>query len=321
MDGQGAVIGRTADEQQNASSVGGFLQGELGITERLELSAGLRHDQVRMTIDDRLFTDGLDDSGERTFREWTGSLGLSYRYHPNHQVYVTVGNAFETPTFTEFARPDGGGFNPTIEPQKALNREVGLRGTLDNGLYYELVAFSVDVDNELIGFDALDGRTYYENAGSTSRDGIELGLDWSPSLAWRWTSTLTLADYRFAHFDDAGQNVAGNRLPGQPRRVWHNALTWYGNGERFAALEAHYTGDYYAENANRVTIDDHWVVNLRGGDSWRPGGGDTRLALNLGIRNLLDEDYFENIRINAFGGRFYEPATGRTFFASLELGF
>ncbi|MBB3190810.1 TonB-dependent receptor family protein [Halomonas cerina] len=322
VDGQGAVIGRTADEQQNATAAGVFVQGELGLTERLELSAGLRHDRVRMTIDDRFLADGRDDSGERTFREWTGSLGLSYRYQPDHQVYATLGNAFETPTFTEFARPDGGGgFNPAVEPQQALNREVGLRGVFGNGLRYELVAFSVDVDDELIGFEATDGRTFFENAGRTSRDGIELGLDWSPSLAWRGTSALTLADYRFERFEDDGQDIAGNRLPGQPRQVWHNALTWYGDGQRFATLEAQYTGDYYAENANEVAVDDYWLINLRGGDAWRLGGGDTRLAWNLGIRNLLDTAYFENVRINAFGGRFFEPAAGRTFYAGVELGF
>ncbi|CAM3573828.1 TonB-dependent receptor family protein [Halomonas lysinitropha] len=322
VNSQGEVTGITADEQQNATSTGVFLQTELGLTQKLELSAGIRHDRVRMDIDDRLFADDQDDSGERTFREWTGSLGLSYRYRPDHQVYATVGNAFETPTFTEFARPDGrGGFNPEIDPQKALNREMGLRGIFGNGLGYELVAFSVDVDDELIGFEATDGRTYYENAGRTSRDGIELGLDWSFSLDWRWTSALTLTDYRFDRFDDGENDFAGNRLPGQPRQVWHNALTWYGSRDRFATLEAQYTGDYYADNANDVKIDDHWLFNLKAGDSWRLGGVNARLGANLGIRNLLDEDYYENVRINAFGGRYYEPAAGRTYFAGLELSF
>lgn len=322
VNAQGEVTGITADEQQNATSAGVFLQAELGLTDTLDLSAGVRHDQVRMTIEDRFFDDGRDDSGERTFREWTGNLGLSYRYHPDHQVYATAGNAFETPTFTEFARDDGrGGFNPEVQPQKALNREIGLRGIFANGLRYELAAFSVDVDDELIAFEATDGRTYYENAGKTSRDGIELGLDWSFSLAWRFTSALTLADYRFNRFADGNSDFTGNRLPGQPRQVWHNALTWYGSGDRFTTLEAQYTGDYYAENANEVKIDDHWRINLKAGDSWRFGSGDTQLSANLGIRNLLDEAYFENVRINSFGGRYYEPAAGRTFFAGLQLSF
>jgi len=319
---QGVVTAETADEQQNATAAGVFLQAELGLTDDLELSAGVRHDRVRMTIDDRFLADGRDDSGERTFREWTGSLGLSYRYHPEHQAYANVGTAFETPTFTEFARPDGGGgFNPRVEPQQALNREIGLRGRFPNGLRYDLVAFSVRVDDELVPFEATDGRTFYENAGRTSRDGIELELDWNLSLAWRWTSALTLADYRFDRFSDGEADLAGNRLPGLPRQQWNNRLTWYGSGERFATAEALYTGAFHADNENRVEVDDHWLFNLRLGDAWRLGDGGTRLGAHLGVRNLFDETHFANVRINANVGRYFEPAAGRTFHAGLELSF
>lgn len=317
---QGEILAETVDEQQNATSAGVFLLAELGVTDDLALNAGVRHDLVRMTIDDRFLADGRDDSGARTFREWTGSLGWNYRYLPDHQLYANLGSAFETPTFTEFARPDGGGgFNREVAPQRALNRELGLRGRFPNGLGYDLAAFSVRVDNELVPFEAIDGRTYYENAGRTSRDGLELELDWSPSLAWRLTSALTLADYRFDRFRDGQRELAGNRLPGLPRRQWHNRLSWYGSGERFATLEALYTGSFYADNANEVPVDSHWLVNLRAGDVWRLGGSETRLGAHLGVRNLLDETHFGNVRINANGGRFFEPAPGRTFYAGLEL--
>ncbi|WP_205598523.1 TonB-dependent receptor, partial [Halomonas sp. NO4] len=179
----------------------------------------------------------------------------------------------------------------------------------------------------LIGFDGPEGRTFFENAGRTSRDGIELGIDWSFALDWRLTSALTLADYRFERFADEEDDFAGNRLPGLPRQLWHNSLTWYGSGERFASVEAQYTGDFYADNANQVPIDDHWLVNLKGGDAWPLGGGATLLGVHLGIRNLFDEAYFENVRINANPDRpisergFYEPAAGRTFYAGVELSF
>lgn len=322
VDPQGNVTARTADEQQNATAVGAFLLAELDLTDELKISAGARHDRVRLSIDDRLPDEGRDEGGQRTFREWNGSLGASYRYRDDHQLYANLGSAFETPTFTEFARPDGGGgFNPELSPQRALNRELGLRGRFDNGLRYDLVAFSVRVDDELLPFEADDGRTYYENAARTSRDGIELGLDWSPSLAWRLTSALTLADYRFDRFSDGQQDFTGNRLPGLPRQQWNNRVTWHGGGERFASLEALYTGGYHADNANRVKVDSHWLFNLRAGDAWRIGGQGRQLGLHLGVRNLLDEEHFANVRINANAGRYFEPAAGRTFYAGLELSF
>ena len=39
----------------------------------------------------------------------------------------------------------------------------------------------------------------------------------------------------------------------------------------------------------------------------------------LGVNNLFNKDYSDNIRINAFGGRFYEPAPKRNFYLGISL--
>jgi iron complex outermembrane receptor protein len=41
----------------------------------------------------------------------------------------------------------------------------------------------------------------------------------------------------------------------------------------------------------------------------------------LGINNLFDESYNSNIRINAFGGRFFEPAPVRNYYAGIVMRF
>jgi iron complex outermembrane receptor protein len=39
----------------------------------------------------------------------------------------------------------------------------------------------------------------------------------------------------------------------------------------------------------------------------------------LGIQNLTDEKYISSVTVNAFGGRFYEPGPGRTFYVGGTL--
>lgn len=322
---EGQVTGQTQDETQNATNAAVFAQGDLALTDRLNLSLGSRVDRLRLSIDDHRLDDG-DDSGSRTFREISGVAGISYRVAPRQQIYGTVGTAFESPTFTEFANPDGsGGFNPDIEPQQALNREVGLRGVIGGGVSYDLALFSIRVDDEILPFEQ-DGRTFYENAGRTSRDGVELGLAWELSYAWRVTSALTIADYQLDEFtDEQGNDASGNRLPGLPRENWVTELEWRGQGRRFAALEWQYVGDLYAENSNQTRVSDYWLVGVRAGDSLRLA--DQNLSLYAGIRNLLDEDYFANVRINANADRpvdqrgYFEPGPGRTVYAGLEWQF
>ena len=317
----GDVTGQTQEETQNATTAAVFAQGDLAVTERFNVSIGTRFDRLRLSVDDDKLDDG-DDSGSRTYDEFSGFAGVSYRLAPRQQLYATIGTAFESPTFTEFANPDGsGGFNPDIEPQQALNREVGVRGSFGQGLSYDMALFSIRVEDEILPYE-IDGnsRTFYENAGRTERNGIELGLSWDISYAWRITSALTLADYTLRDFEDEqGNDADGNRLPGLPREQWVTEVEWKGSGQRFAALEWQYVGDLYAENSNQTKVPDYWLFGMRAGDTVRFG----RQSLNFygGVRNLLDEEYFSNIRINANRGAFYEPAPGRTFYAGLEWVF
>ena len=318
----GSVTGEVADETQTATSLGIFAQGDLALNERWTLSAGGRFDRIDMEIDDDYGVDG-DQSGERTFHETNGSVGLSYRFHPFHQVYANTSTAFETPTFSEFANPAGGGFNPEVEPQESWSRELGVRGTLPVGLDYDVTLFSIDVDDELVPYE-IEGsdRTFYENLGDTSREGLEVALGWQPSGRLELHTALTLAHYEFDQV--SGRELDGNRLPGLPETTWVNQLTWYGKGSQdtryFATLETQYVGDMVADNANRVDVDSYWLVNLRAGDGWRLGGNQI-LSTYLGIRNLLDEDHYANVRINASNDRYFEPAPDRSFYAGVELSF
>ena len=316
---QGAVGEPLADETQTATSTGVFAQGDLALSELLTLSLGTRFDRVDLDVDDDFAADG-DQSGQRTFNEWSGSAGLSYRYRPQHQAYINTGTAFETPTFSEFANPAGGGFNPSVEPQKAWNREVGLRGYIEPlALDYDVALFSVRVRDELVPYDE-GGRTFYQNAGDTKRDGVELALGWQLADQWRLDSALTLARYEFDEFATPSERFDGNRIPGLPEQTWVNQLTWENLDERFATLETEYVGDLVADNANQTSVDSYWLVNLRVGDGWQLSQ-QTRLSAYVGLRNLLDEEHYSNVRLNGTFGRFYEPAPGRSVYGGVELSF
>lgn len=318
----GNLQGLTADELQTATALGAFVQGDLGLTDSVTLSVGGRFDRIHLKVDDDFLSDG-DQSGNRTFREWSGSAGLSYRYLASHQAYANISTAFETPTFSEFANPSGvGGLNPQIKPQKSVNHELGLRGELSNGIDYDVTLFWVDVRDELIPYDlpGPDDRTFYRNAGDTTRKGIEAAAGWFFLPGWRAETALTLASYTFDEYNAGGESYDGNRLPGLPERVWSNRLTWQGLGGTFATAEARYIGDMVADDANAVKVDDYWLLNLRGGESFYVG---RNLLLKgfAGVRNIGDRDHFANVRINASNGRYYEPASGRTWYAGLEFVF
>jgi outer membrane receptor protein involved in Fe transport len=106
----------------------------------------------------------------------SGSLGIALNPSRAFTLYGNVGSSFETPTTTELANsPSGaGGFNTGLNPQKAVNYEVGARGTLGERFSYTGALFQANVRDALVPYEIAAPRFYYRNAGSTRHRGVEL---------------------------------------------------------------------------------------------------------------------------------------------------
>jgi iron complex outermembrane receptor protein len=321
VNADGSRGGRSGDEQQNATATGLFGQARLPLSSTWSWILGSRVDRVRLVIDDRFSADG-DNDGHQRFTEYSYRTGLNWRPWSGQQFYASIGSAFETPTFSEFANPNGGGFNPDLEPQKALNKEIGARGELGHAWRYEVALFSVSNRDEIVPYD-VGGQTYYRNAGRTRRDGIELGLTWFPddwstvSAAWTW------GHYRFRRFQVEGDDLAGNALPGLPEHQLYLEYRRDFASGAFAALETLVVDSVYAQDSNQTRVAGYALVNGRIGHRWR-GGGHRALTLYLSARNLFDRDYTANLRINTQGDRpidergYFEPGPGRTWILGLQ---
>jgi len=314
------------DQREEVTSKGIYAQNELALTDQMQLTLGVRYDQVDFSVTDHFLSDG-DDSGSRDLDDVSPMVGLAYQLNDNTSLYSTVSTSFETPTTTEFANPaGGGGFNPMIEPQKATNYEFGLRGIAPASTSYQLAVFKTDVKDELISYDA-NGRDFFQNAGESGRTGIELSA--KSQLTDRIESTVSMSygDFSFDSFQvlsfDAMNNAtvtgdfSGNRIPGTVEKLAYIELTYTAPSNWYSAIDFTYTGDQFADNNNTVNVEAYTLANWRIGADYQVGR--TFLSPFLGINNLTDENYFSNIRINAFGGRYYEAAPGRNVYGGVEL--
>ncbi|MGM0451273.1 MAG: TonB-dependent receptor family protein, partial [Pseudomonadota bacterium] len=316
VDGSGERGERIQDALEKATSTGVYGQTDLAITDDVSLMLGGRYDRVRFRIEDR--RGGGQASGSRRYDEFSLSLGPTWEFRPRHRLYANVGTAFETPTFTEFydpTEPDQG-FDPDVGPQESVNAELGLKGVLAERARYELAVFRVLTEDEIV-LDEGDGTPAdtYRNAGETRRDGVELGMDVFATDRLTLTGAYTWSDFRFR---DRSGGLRGNRLPGLPEHNLFLEAAWE-EGPWMAALETEAVSDVYTTDTNTESASGYGLVHLRG--QYALTGGASELTLGGGIQNLFDRDYFSNIRVNANGGAFYEPAPGRTIHASVSLTF
>lgn len=78
-----------------------------------------------------------------------------------------------------------------------------------------------------------------------------------------------------------------------------------------------FQGNLYADDANLVQEKAFLVTNLN--VSFRSKNGAVQWIPFFGVNNVFNTIYNDNIRVNAFGGRYYEPAPTRNIFGGVRL--
>ena len=106
-------------------------------------------------------------------------------------------------------------------------------------------------------------------------------------------------------------------MPGVPEYFAYLGLHYQNNKGFKTTFETSYSGNLFANNANTVEVSDYLVSSLRATYDIQTA----RLMFRpyVGINNLFNKYYNSNIRINAFGGRYYEPAPERNVYAGIVI--
>jgi iron complex outermembrane receptor protein len=324
----GALGALTLNQDEDVVSIGFYAQNEYRLTETVELTTGIRYDKIEFEVNDSFLANG-DDSGIIQFDNMSPMFGLLWGPRPELNIYGNISTAYETPSTTEFANPaaggTAGGFNQNLKPQTAINSEVGVKGTLPWwSTYYDLAVFHIKVEDELVPFElpGLPGRSFFNNAGESERDGLEVLLSARPLSGLTASFTYTYSAFEFESFRvvDAGGGVTvfdGNDILGIPRHFGNFEVTYFHSTGFYGIWNTQLVGPFFADNANSVEVDGYGVSNLRFGYVRDIGG--VELSPFVGINNIFDKEYNANIRINAGFGRFFEPAPDMNAYAGLSL--
>jgi len=276
-------------------------------------SVGVRGDRLAFSANDKLDTDA---DGNRTFSSLNPGIGVTYQAS-NLELFTNLSSSFESPTTTELVnRPDGGnGFNQNVDPEKTWGLESGIRGNIRKLSFdYEVTLFGMQIDNLLVPFQTTpDGPTFFRNEGETRHAGVETSFGVSPvqnmniQLMYSWLD----AKFRSGEFEN-------NKIPGvSPHRIGMEISGSSGNTYLSADLE--WVGSYFTDSANSVKNESYKLVSLRANHSIDIRGSGLQISPFISINNLFNERFNSSVSINAFGERFFEPGSDRSFHAGIQV--
>ncbi len=318
------------DEVNDIDNFDQYIQLSVDPHPRWNLMAGVRRSRVEFDSDDRyIVAPNGDDSGTADFSETTPVAGALYRWSSNVHLYGAYGRGFETPTFVELAyRPDGQpGLNFDLGPAVTDNAELGAKLQLGPSMRGQIAVFHADTEDELVVATNSGGRSTFQNAGQTRRQGVELQIQTRlmPHLSLQGAATWLEAEVRQTYLACTGVPCTepttviekGNRLPGIPEWHLYTALEWGADAGWQAGLEARYLDAVPVNDVNAESAPSYSLFALDGGYVFRGPWG--RLHAFVRVDNLFDEHYAGSVIVNDGNGRFYEPGPERNVLAGVRM--
>jgi iron complex outermembrane receptor protein len=333
-----AVLGWLWPEAE-FSSVGGFIEGEYGISATQRLKAGLRVDDVNSSINGSLMgsiaTNPMVPAAIRNAansEQDNTAVGGLLRYEQdidkNLSLFAGISRSVRQPDATERyvlkAAPTGIAWigNPTLDPEVHHQLDVGLSGKANGNmlewdavLYYDKVSDFVlrDINRGAIA-GVSPNSTIYRNVDATLW-GAEVSAQWMFAKGWQTYGSLA---YVNAENTSDNRNIA--QIPPLNGRIGldYTESVWGAGGRvRFAAQQNDIDT---LSGLDTIETPSYGVVDIYGSYTVAKN-----TVLKAGVDNLFDTLYAEHVN-RAYSGifgnpldRIYEP--GISFWARIDTTF
>jgi outer membrane receptor protein involved in Fe transport len=325
------------------------------VTEAFAITGGGRFNLANIRLEDQI---GSALNGDASYTRFNPIIGGTYKIAAGLSAYAGYSEANRAPTPLELGCADPAHpciiaaflvSDPPLKQVVSRTVEAGLRGSRDlniGTLGWKLGVYRADNSDDILAIPSpvLQGFGYFQNVGSTRRQGIEAEANLKAS-AMQLYASYALVDARFldplqlgsnSPFADANGNVQvlpGNRIPAIPRNRIKAGIDYSLSdafkvgGDALFVSSQYFVGD---ESNQAPRLPSYAVFNLHA--SYQI---DKTFQIYARADNILDNRYatygtfFNTSTVPNFanGGapftdaRSLSPARPRAFYAGLKATF
>lgn len=309
---------QTHDELSNRQAAI-FAQVTIDFAEKLTLNAGASLNTFKVRFQ-RFVPRSLSMQEREIKNEFAPRAAIMYKLE-KISIYSSISKGFSPPTSAELL-PTGGAINFNLNPEDGTSYDVGVKGTLLNNLSFDINAFVFKLNNTIVQRRDPGGGDFFINAGKTDQKGIEASITYPllKKLAavendFSWIS-YTYNRFKYDEFKQLNNDFSGNKLPGvAPHTISAGYDLLLRNG-LLGTITYYYNDELPLNDANSEFAEHFHLLGLKAGYQ-RIFADKFRLKIFTGVENLLDERYSLGNDINGFGGRYYNAAAGRNYYAAL----
>jgi len=336
---------------------GAFVQDRLPLAPGLSAELGLRWNHARIDLADQI---GTALNGRHSFNRVNPGAELDYEVSKGLSLRAGYAESNRAPTPAELSCADENApcsltnffvADPPLKHVVAKSWEAGASGAFDMGGWkatWLLSAYRTTNNNDIQYIASeIRGRAYFQNIGSTRRQGVEASLKasrggFSSGISYAFTDATYRSDLQLSspanpEADDDGTIAVerGNRLPGIPRHSATLTLDYAGQmggqrdwsvgGDLIARSGQYLVGD---EANLKAKVPGYLIANFRAGIDLIPGVtvfGEVRNAFGrkyatFGTFSEVDEIELDEAP-DASNPRAYGPGAPRRWYAGVKAKF
>ncbi len=244
-------------------------------------------------------------------------------------IYSSISKGFSPPTTAELV-PTGGAINLDLNAEEGTNYDLGVKGTFFGKLQVDINAFVFALQNTVVQRRTAGGGDYFVNAGRTKQHGVESSLFYSIfANAAHVQSSMVWASYTWHQFNykdfkqfnlitQSTVDYSGKQLPGVAPHTLSAGWDFIDRSGLLATATYYFSDRIPLTDANNEYADAYHLLGLKIGIQ-KIVQQKLRLKAFAGVENLLDQKYSLGNDVNGFGGRYYNAAAGRNYYAALVI--
>ncbi len=180
------IVELETDVDTSNNYYGLYFMDVYSFSERLHLTLSGRYNWANITIKDNT---GLEPAlnGDHTFKRFNPAAGLNFSPSAALTTYISYSEGMRAPTPVELTCADPAApcrlpnnflADPPLEKVVAKTSEIGARGNWTDDFKWSAALYRTDLNNDII-FISSGGAVnagFFQNAGKTRRQGLELGM-------------------------------------------------------------------------------------------------------------------------------------------------
>ncbi len=311
---------------------------------RLSIVPGLRVENIWQDVKENVNADKtaagtpLADDGFHDTVPLFG-LGLSYEVAPKIDLYANVSQSYRPKIFTQAVPTGGTSLVPDdLEESSAVQYELGLRGTPQVWLTWDVSGFLLDFEDQIGTIALPGGRSTLANVGRAQHFGAELsgevdlielidavrgpelaapqGKETAPApkgLVDRLGSLSLYANATLLDAEFVSGPLEGKTPRYAPDYILRTGLIYRWGTRTKLALLGTFSGESFADDTNTAErfVPAHAVWDLT---------AEVKIyrdfSVNAGVNNVFDEDYYSRVTNTGI-----DPAARRNFYSGFSVKF